>query len=67
MISSLLTTWSPEMRWTPLEWAFFHCDMKMVDILLKSDSSKKSHRVSEPKSLLELFNTGEVSDETYGA
>eukprot|EP00347_Sterkiella_histriomuscorum_P008908 403343282 len=66
-ISTLLLTWSPELKWTPMEWIFYNDDMESFDILMKYDMDKKKHsRVIPPAFRLSEFDTGQVSDNAYG-
>lgn len=62
-----MVAWSPELKWTPMEWVFFNDDMESFDILMEYDKlQRKPNRVQEPLCELEKFDTGSVSDMAYG-
>eukprot|EP00347_Sterkiella_histriomuscorum_P014218 403361718 len=66
-ISTVLLTWSPELKWTPMEWVFYNDDMESFDILMQYDmDNKKNPRVLPPAVRLKEFDTGQVSQRTYG-
>jgi hypothetical protein len=66
-IGGLMDSWGPEMKWIAIDYAFYHGNMKMVDLLLDYDEKKWNvNRVVAEPYLLQSFDTGEVSDHTYG-
>jgi len=63
-ISTLIETWSPEIKWTAVEYAIFNNDIKALEMLIQGD---KDHLYwcKKPQNLIEKFDTGELGEYTF--
>lgn len=67
IISSLMESWSPELKSTALELCISHNSRKVLELLLKTCKQEEAKtRESENKLLIKRFDTGQVDDRAFG-
>ena len=63
VVSSLMESWSPELKSTALELCITHNSRKVLELLLKNIEDA---RESEYKPLIKKFDTGQVDERAFG-
>ena len=67
LIPSLITTWSPELKASPLELAIKYESLNCLELLLEQeDVNEKMARCPKQELFAKKFDTGEVNERAFG-